>query len=184
MSNQSSSPGPSSAITVWVTSLIVIIFVGIYINLPFFLNGGSWVKLVAVLCVIIYGIIFLTNMLYQSSLCPNDSRDWGKIAIGALPSVGIVMIGSFLVLYVSKLRIPIASVLKSYILDRPDVIDARRRSGKKQNECCDDKMDLTTLEDLWKPLKGASYLYYLFFMVAMSVIIGQSKSVVTCLPRK
>jgi hypothetical protein len=169
---------------VWVTSLVVIIFVGIYINLPIFLDGGSWVKLVAVLCVIIYGIIFLTNMFYQSSLCPNDSRDWGKIAIGALPSIGIVAIGSFLVLYFSKLRIPVASLVKSYVLELPSVIEARRRSGKKQNECCDDKMGLDTLEGLWAPMKGASYLYYLFFMVAMSVIIGQSKSVVTCLPRK
>jgi hypothetical protein len=184
MSNQSSSPGTSSSITVWVTSLVVIIFVGIYINSSFFLDRKPWGKFVGVLCVIIYGIIFLTNMLYQSSLCPNDSRDWGKIAIGATPSIGIVAIGSFLVLYFSKLRIPVASILKSYVLERPSVIEARRQSGKKQNECCDDKMDLATLEGLWAPLKGASYLYYLFFMVAMSVIIGQSKSTVTCLPRK
>ena len=182
MSNQSSSPGTSSAITVWVTSLVVIIFVGIYINLPFFLSGGSWVKLVAVLCIVIYGIIFLTNMLYQSSLCPNDSRDWGKIAIGATPSIGIVLIGSFLVLYFSKLRIPVASVLKSYVLERPDVVSQRSRQNR--NACCDDKIGLDALEGLWSPLKGASYLYYLFFMVAMSVIIGQSKSTVTCLPRK
>ena len=139
-------------------------------------------KLVAVLCVVIYGVIFITNMLYQSSLCPNDSRDWGKIAIGALPSVGIVAIGSFLVLYFSKLRIPVASVLKSYVLERPDVV--RERSRQTRNACCDDKIGLDALERLWTPLKGASYLYYLFFMVAMSVIIGQSKSVVTCLPRK
>jgi len=184
MSNQSSSPGNSSSVTIWTTSLIVVIFVGFYINTSFFLNGGSWAKLVGVLCVIVYGVIFLTNMLYQYSLCPNDSRDWGKIAIGAAPSVGIVAIGSLLVLYFSSLRIPIASLIKSYVLEMPSVIEARRRSGKKQNACCDDKMDLATLESLWQPLKGVSYLYYLFFMVATSVIIGQSKSVVTCLSRK
>ena len=181
MSDQSSSPGTTSAITVWITSLIVVIFVGFYIY-SFFLDGKPWGKFVGVLCIIIYGIIFLTNMLYQSSLCPNDSRDWGKIAIGATPSIGIVLIGSFLVLYFSKLRIPVASVLKSYVLERPDVVS--KRSGKNKNACCDDKMDLDTLEGLWDPLKGASYLYYLFFMVAMSVIIGQSMSTVTCLPRK
>lgn len=182
MSNQSSSPETSSSITVWVTSLVVVIFVGVYINTAFFLNGGSWAKLVGILCVIIYGIIFLTNMLYQSSLCPNDSRDWGKIAIGALPSIGIVAIGSFLVLYFSKLRIPVASALKGYIMEFPSVVS--KRSGKQKDACCEDKMDLATLESLWAPLKGASYLYYLFFMIAMGVIIGQSKSVVTCLPRK
>ena len=73
-------------------------------------------KLVAVLCVVIYGVIFITNMLYQSSLCPNDSRDWGKIAIGALPSIAIIAIGSALVLYFSKFRIPIASLLKPYLI--------------------------------------------------------------------
>jgi hypothetical protein len=132
-------------------------------------------KLVAVLCVIVYGIIFLTNMIYQSSLCPNDSRDWGKIAIGALPSVGMIALGSWLVLYFSKLRIPIASILKSY---------APRPAGRRQDQCCDDKMNLDTLESLWKPLKGFSYLYYLFFLVATSVIIGQSMSTVTCSPTK
>lgn len=175
MSNQSSSPGTSSSIIVWTTSLIVVIFVGFYINTAFFLNGGSWTKLVAVLCVVVYGIIFVTNMIYQSSLCPNDSRDWGKIAIGATPGVGIIAFGSFLVLYFSKLRIPVASLLKSY---------APRPSEKQRNACCDDKMDLATLEGLWDRLKGFSYLYYLLFMVAMGVIIGQSQSTVTCLPRK
>lgn len=132
-------------------------------------------KLVAILCVIIYGIIFITNMMYQSSLCPNDSREWGKIAMGALPSVGIIALGSWLVLYYSKLRIPIASILKSY---------APRPAGRRQNQCCDDKINLETLELAWPRLKGISYLYYLFFMVASSVIIGQSTSVVTCLPTK
>jgi hypothetical protein len=132
-------------------------------------------KLVVVLCIVIYGIIFLTNMLYQSALCPNDSHDWGKIAIGAAPSVGIIALGSWLVLYFSKLRVPVASILKSY---------APRPAGRRQDPCCDDKIDLDTLEQLWRPLKGYSYLYYLFFMVAISVIIGQSKSAVTCLPRK
>jgi hypothetical protein len=175
MSNQSSSPGPSSSITVWTTSLIVIIFAGFYINTAFFLNGGSWSKFVAVLCVIVYGIIFVTNMLYQSSLCPNDSRDWGKIAIGAAPSVGIIALGSWLVLYFSKLRIPVASLLKSY-LPLP--------TSRQKNSCCEDKMDLNTLESQWLPLKGYSYLYYLFFMVAISIIIGQSQSAVTCLSHK
>jgi hypothetical protein len=86
------------------------------------------------------------------------------------------------VLYFSKLRIPVASALKSYILELPSVVS--KQSRKQKNACCDDKMDLATLEGLWDPLKGASYLYYLFFMVAMGVIIGQSKSTVTCLPRK
>ena len=175
MSTQSSSPGTSSSVITWTTPVIVMLFVGIYINTESFLNGGSWMKLVTVLCVIIYGIIFVTNMIYQSSLCPNDSRNWGKIAIGALPSVGIIAIGSFLVLYFSKLRIPIASILKSY---------APRPAGRRQDQCCDDKMDLDTLERSWHRLKGFSYLYYLFFLVASSVIIGQSTSAVTCLPTK
>jgi hypothetical protein len=141
-------------------------------------------KLVAILCVIVYGIIFLTNMLYQSALCPNDSHDWGKIAIGAAPGAVIVALGSWLVLYASKLRIPVASLLKPYILGQPSVIKALRLSGNPQNPCCDDKIDLTTLESVWPPLKGFSYLYYLFFLIAIGVIIGQSKSAVTCLPHK
>ena len=172
MSTQSSSPGTSSAVITWTTPVIVMLFVGIYINLSFFLNGGSWVKLVAVLCVVVYCIIFITNMLYQSSLCPNDSRDWGKIAIGALPSIAIIAIGSALVLYFSKFRIPIASLLKPYLI------------GKQTNACCEDKMDLDTLEGKWHRLKGFSYLYYLFFLVASSVIVGQSMSTVTCSARK
>ena len=131
-------------------------------------------KLVAVLCVIIYGVIFITNMLYQSSLCPNDSRDWGKIAIGALPSIAIIAIGSFLVLYFSKFRIPIASLLKSYLV-QPE---------NQKNACCEDKMNLDKLESQSPRLKGFSYLYYLFFLVASSVIVGQSMSVVTCSARK
>lgn len=131
-------------------------------------------KLVAVLCVIIYGVIFITNMLYQSSLCPNDSRDWGKIAIGALPSIAIIAIGSALVLYFSKFRIPIASLLKSYLV-QPE---------NQKNACCEDKMNLDKLESQSPRLKGFSYLYYLFFLVASSVIVGQSMSVVTCSARK
>jgi hypothetical protein len=174
MSTQSSSPGTSSAVITWTTPVIVMLFVGIYINLPYFYNGGSWMKLVAVLCVIIYGVIFITNMLYQSSLCPNDSRDWGKIAIGALPSIAIIAIGSALVLYFSKFRIPIASLLKSYLV-QPE---------NQKNACCEDKMNLDKLESQSPRLKGFSYLYYLFFLVASSVIVGQSMSVVTCSARK
>lgn len=132
-------------------------------------------KLVAVLCVVIYGVIFITNMLYQSSLCPNDSRDWGKIAIGALPSIAIIAIGSALVLYSSKFRIPIASLLKSYLIVQ---------SGKQTNACCEDKMNHDKLESSSPRLKGFSYLYYLFFLVASSVIAGQSMSTVTCSARK
>jgi len=131
-------------------------------------------KLVAVLCIIIYGVIFITNMLYQSSLCPNDSRDWGKIAIGALPSIAIIAIGSALVLYFSKFRIPIASLLKPYLV----------QSEKPKNACCEDKVNLDTLESQSPRLKGFSYLYYLFFLVASSVIVGQSMSAVTCSARK
>jgi hypothetical protein len=174
MSTQSSSPGTSSAVITWTTPVIVMLFVGIYINLRYFLNGGSWMKLVAVLCVIIYGVIFITNMLYQSSLCPNDSRDWGKIAIGALPSIAIIAIGSALVLYFSKFRIPIASLLKSYLV-QPE---------NQKNACCEDKMNLDKLESQSPRLKGISYLYYLFFLVASSVIVGQSMSAVTCSTRK
>jgi len=171
MSNKSSSPETPSSLIPWITSITIIAFVGIYINTASFLNGGSWRKLVAILCVVVYCIIFVTNMIYQSALCPNDSRDWGKIAIGALPSVGIITLGSLLVLYFSKFRIPIASLLKPYLVVQ---------SGKQKNACCEDKMNLDTLEGSWKPLKGVSYLYYLFFMIATSVIIGQSMSVVTC----
>lgn len=167
MTTQSSSPETPSPLIPWITSITIIAFVGIYINTASFLNGGSWRKLVAILCVVVYCIIFVTNMIYQSSLCPNDSRHWGKIAIGALPSVGIIALGSVLVLYFSKLRIPIASLLKPYLV-------------VQKNACCEDKMNLDTLEGSWKPLKGVSYLYYLFFMIATSVIIGQSMSVVTC----
>jgi hypothetical protein len=113
-------------------------------------------------------------MLYQSSLCPNDSRDWGKIAIGALPSIAIIAIGSALVLYFSKFRIPIASLLKPYLV----------QSGNQKNACCEDKVNLDTLESQSPRLKGFSYLYYLFFLVASSVIVGQSMSVVTCSARK
>jgi hypothetical protein len=113
-------------------------------------------------------------MLYQSSLCPNDSRDWGKIAIGALPSIAIIAIGSALVLYFSKFRIPIASLLKSYLV-QPE---------NQKNACCEDKMNLDKLESQSPRLKGFSYLYYLFFLVASSVIVGQSMSVVTCSARK
>ena len=169
MSNKSSSPETPSPLIPWITSITIIAFVGIYINTDSF--GGSWRKLVAILCVVVYCIIFVTNMIYQSSLCPNDSRNWGKIAIGALPSIAIIALGSLLVLYFSKLRIPIASLLKPYLVVQ---------SGKQKNACCEDKMNLDTLEGSWKPLKGISYLYYLFFMIATSVIIGQSMSVVTC----
>ena len=151
MTTQSSSPETPSPLIPWITSITIIAFVGIYINTESFFNGGSWRKLVAILCVVVYCIIFVTNMIYQSSLCPNDSRNWGKIAIGALPSVAIIALGSVLVLYFSKLRIPIASLLKPYLV------------GKQKNACCEDKMDLDTLEGSWKPLKGVSYLYYLFF---------------------
>lgn len=175
MTTQSSSPETPSPLIPWITSITIIAFVGIYINTDSFFNGGSWRKLVAILCVVVYCIIFVTNMIYQSSLCPNDSHNWGKIAIGALPSVAIVALGSMLVLYFSKLRIPIASLLKPYLVGQ---------SGKQKNACCEDKMDLDTLEGSWKPLKGVSYLYYLFFMIATSVIIGQSMSVVTCSPTK
>ena len=169
MTTQSSSPETPSPLIPWITSITIIAFVGIYINTDSF--GGSWRKLVAILCVVVYCIIFVTNTIYQSSLCPNDSRHWGKIAIGALPSVAIIALGSGLVLYFSKLRIPIASLLKPYLV-------------VQKNACCEDKMNLDTLERSWSPLKGVSYLYYLFFMIATSVIIGQSMSVVTCSPTK
>jgi hypothetical protein len=169
MTTQSSSPETPSPLIPWITSITIIAFVGIYINTDSF--GGSWRKLVAILCVVVYCIIFVTNTIYQSSLCPNDSRHWGKIAIGALPSVAIIALGSGLVLYFSKLRIPIASLLKPYLV-------------VQKNACCEDKMNLDTLERSWPPLKGVSYLYYLFFMIATSVIIGQSMSVVTCSPTK
>ena len=181
MSDQSSSPGTTSAITVWITSLIVVIFVGFYIY-SFLFDGVSWNIFIIVLCFIMYCVIYLTNMLYQYTLCPNDPFDWNKIAIGAIPSIGIVGIGSLLVIYVSTTRIPIASLLKPYILQIPSVM--RQRPRNQRNACCDDKMDLTKLEYLWPPLKRMSYLYYLFFMVALSVIVGQSNSTISCLPRK
>jgi hypothetical protein len=45
-------------------------------------------------------------------------------------------------------------------------------------------MNLDKLESQSPRLKGFSYLYYLFFLVASSVIVGQSMSVVTCSARK
>lgn len=121
-------------------------------------------------------VVFGVNLITQYTEC--RKTDAGKAVLGALPSVGTILIG-LLISSFTICRIPVASVFTPLLLgNNVDVtrdktntnINSLKNSNSK--ECCIPKLSLNTIETRYPIIEGISYGFYLMFAAFFGITIG------------
>jgi hypothetical protein len=114
-----------------------------------------------------YIYVFFANLAIQASSC--GKNDYGKAALGALPSIGTSAI-ALLLSYCNSCRIPIASVLAN--------IKYFKMESKKSNSCCKPDINILELERKHKHVETLSYSFYLLFAMLYGISIGNGISMI------
>ena len=120
--------------------------------------------------VLAFIVVFCVNLITQYSNC--GSINIGKAALGALPSVGTILIG----LCISSnaiCRIPVASVFTPLIGNSIDITrNVNSLKNVKSKECCNQKVSIYTAESNEPIIQGISYGFYSMFAAFFGIAIG------------
>jgi hypothetical protein len=161
---------------------IGILFLVILVALFQFKQSIPSMRLVLWLGIPIIGfiIVFGVNLTTQYSNC--RSIDAGKAALGALPTVGTMLIG-LLICSFATCRIPVASVFTPLLIG-DSVSVTRTKTNNNTNsvtnsvrnsiykECCTQKLSVYTIEQRFPIIQGISYGFYLMFAAFFGIVIG------------
>lgn len=163
---------------------IAILFLLITIVLFQFRDGISNFTLVLWLGLPIITLIItsVVNIVYQYITC--KTTNVGKAMLGALPSVGTVLI-SLGVASISYCRIPVASVFAPLILGQTiDVTNNKSNTNinslknNSSKECCIPKLTLKMIESASSFIAGISHGFYVMFGILFGMVIGTGLSTI------
>lgn len=127
-------------------------------------------------------IVATVNAITQYITC--KTTNIGKALLGALPSVGTVLLGLG-ISSISYCRIPVASVFAPLMIGQTvdvtkDKSNANINSLKNNNskECCIPKLTLESIESKYPLIEGVSYGFYMMFAVLFGMVIGTGISTI------
>jgi hypothetical protein len=127
-------------------------------------------------------VVAATNAITQYITC--KAVNMGKALLGALPSVGTVLLGLG-ISSISYCRIPVASVFAPLMIGQTidvtkDKNTANINSLKNSNpkECCIPKLSLESIESKYPLVEGISYGFYILFSALFGVVIGTGMSTI------
>jgi hypothetical protein len=127
-------------------------------------------------------IISVVNIVSQYITC--KTTNVGKALLGALPSLGSILIGLGIA-SISYCRIPVTSVFAPLIIGQTidvtkDKSTANINSLKNTNskECCIPKLTLEAIESKFPLITGISYGFYVMFSILFGVVIGTGLSTI------
>lgn len=164
---------------------IAILFLLITIVLFQFRDGILNFKLVLWLGLPIITLIItsVVNIIYQYITC--NTTNVGKAMLGALPSVGTVLI-SLCIASISYCRIPVASVFAPLILgqtvdvtnNKSNTMNISSLKNNSSKECCIPKLTLETIEGASSFIAGISHGFYVMFGILFGMVIGTGLSTI------
>lgn len=127
-------------------------------------------------------IVSVVNIISQYITCRTTNA--GKAFLGALPSLGSVLIGLGIA-SIPYCRIPVATVFAPLIIGQTidvtrDKSTANINSLKNSNskECCIPKLTLESIEYKYPIISGLSYGFYVMFSVLFGIVIGTGLSTI------
>ena len=166
---------PGGFISVLI-AFIAFIIVIILFNRDFVIEM-TWQMIILMLCGIMIFIMAAYNMIMGFAMCPEKKDKTGQVfGISIIFPIVAILIAS-----IDKCRIPIASILQSFIdeqTETPEKIVGGKRNKTKGGNCCEKQIALSDIENEHPVIKGAAYGFYIFF--GMLYAITYSNSVLSC----
>jgi hypothetical protein len=132
-----------------------------------------WYILVFCASLVGYLFVFSINILSQYISCPHLYGINAKAAaMGALPSLGIICGIGWFITFFRSWRIPVISLFQS----------SYPITQKSSRACCNQTPSLYDMEKTHPTVRGYAYVYYLFFAMVISIMVGNARSTVPCTP--
>jgi hypothetical protein len=132
--------------------------------------------------IVAFFITAVANIISQYINC--KKVDTGKAMLGALPSLGTILLGLGIA-SISYCRIPVASVFAPMMIGKSvDItknksntnINSLKNSNSK--ECCTPQLTLENVESKYPIISGFSYGFYILFASLFGMIIGNGFSAI------
>jgi hypothetical protein len=127
-------------------------------------------------------VVSVVNIISQYVTCRTINT--GKAFLGALPSLGSILIGLGIA-SISYCRIPITTVFAPLIIGQSidvtknkSTVNINSLKNNNSKECCIPKLTLESIENKYPLITGLSYGFYVMFSILFGVVIGSGLSTI------
>jgi hypothetical protein len=173
-----SGPSVDSLLTAFPVAILFFLITTVLFQ---FRDSFTSFKLVLWLTLPILALIITAAVNVTSQYVACRKTDVGKAILGAIPSIGAVLI-ALGVTSISYCRIPVASVFALLAIGQTVDITQNKstvsniNSLKNSKECCLPKLTLESIENRYPIVQGISYGFYIMFSILFGMVIGNGLS--------